>query len=107
MQITLVEPGGFETEGVGNTIRSPQHPRYNKPTLPSVVTRKVMDRPENRLSGDVHKAVAKIYELTCLDNPPIRLPLGKDCVSAMKARIVALQAIVDQYESWSEDLTSK
>lgn len=64
------------------------------------------DRLANlKLPGDVNKAIVKIYELAGLDNPPLRLPLGKDVVSSLKAQIASLTDTVDKYESWSENLT--
>lgn len=64
------------------------------------------DRLANlKLPGDVNKAIVKIYELAGLDNPPLRLPLGKDVVNSVKAQIASLTETVDKYESWSENLT--
>ena len=54
--------------------------------------------------GDAQKAVVKIYELTELESPPLRLPLGKDAVGAIKAKLTDILTNVQEYESWSEDL---
>ena len=71
--------------------------------MPSVFFRKVFVS-DVKFPGDLQKAVAKIHELGSLDNPPLRLPLGKDAVQAFRAQIASVTANVDLYESWSEDL---
>lgn len=54
--------------------------------------------------GDVDKAVQKIYELSKLENTPMRLFLGKNCLERIRAKIQRLTGDVDGYEQWSEDL---
>ena len=81
----------------------PAHPAYAKPTLPSTAARSQFSN-EVVFPGDVKKAVAKMYELTETENPPVRLALGKDAVGAIKAKLASLGANVENYESWSADL---
>ena len=55
-------------------------------------------------SVDVAKAVAKIYELTLLPTPPLRLVLGKDALRNVRKQLGLVADDVDTFESWSEDL---
>ena len=50
------------------------------------------------------KAVEKIYQLSELEQPPTRLPLGKDAVQLARAHIAAVTNDLDKFESWSENL---
>ena len=55
-------------------------------------------------SGDVAKAVRKIYELACLAQPPLRLVLGKDALVSARRQMQMIVADIDAYEAWSDDL---
>ena len=104
MQISIIEPGGYNTKGLNNSYDAPPHPAYGKPNLPSFVARSILSDPNYVLPGDLNKGVAKIYELACLQNPPLRLPLGKDAVESVKAQLASVTAEVEKYESWSDNL---
>ena len=50
------------------------------------------------------KGVEKLYELSLLEEPPRRLPLGPDRVQWVREHIASLSTDVDRYASWSDDL---
>ena len=106
VQVTLIEAGGFETSIHGKSVVAPPHPAYTKPTLPSVMTRDALTDPNGpRVSwNNLEKGVAKIYQLTTLDDPPLHFPLGKDAVSWIRNEIEVLTKNLEQYASWSRDL---
>ena len=81
------------------------HPAYTKDTLPTVVARKFITSGDVMTNGDVEKAVAKIYELTQLETPPLHIPLGKDALAAFRTYSAAVTGDVNKYESWSDNLT--
>ena len=54
--------------------------------------------------GNLNKAVAKIYELAGVENPPLRLPLGKDSLESIRGHLANVSAEVEKYRSWSDDL---
>ena len=58
-------------------------------------------------SGDVRKGVEKIFDLSKLSNPPLRLVLGKDAIQRTREYIAKLASEVDAYEAWSSDLLYK
>lgn len=85
-------------------VRAPVHPAYTKPSLASVQMRGWLLNKDLRIGGDPAKAVAKVYELSKLPDPPMRLALGKETVSTFRDVMKGIAADVDKYESWSEDL---
>ena len=108
VQISLVEPGVFYTEivkraGVGATIQY-SHPAYASPTLPGNVLRNHFIGKDERIGASPAKAVERIYDLSLLPNPPLRLILGKDAVEGVKKQIQSLEEDVTRYGSWSEGL---
>ncbi|KAK7691653.1 hypothetical protein QCA50_005052 [Cerrena zonata] len=107
IKVTLLQPAMFDTPGRTNLINTPPHPAYTSPTstskspLPSVLTRQYVTMP---FPGDTAKAAAAIYKLSELENPPMRLPLGKHAVRLAREKMDAVKKDVDMYEAWSEGL---
>ena len=80
------------------------HPAYTKETLATTIVRNVLLSPNLKLPNDLDKGIAKIYELSKLQNPPVRLQLGKDSIQAVRTQIASVAGELDHYESWSDDL---
>ena len=55
--------------------------------------------------GDPAKAAEKMYALTELPDPPLRLALGEDCIAAIRNKLSGVNAELDKYASWSKDLS--
>ena len=56
------------------------------------------------MGSDPAKAVQRIYDLSLLPNPPMRLLLGKDSVGGVKAQVKKIEEDANNYEKWSEGL---
>ncbi|CAL1712830.1 unnamed protein product [Somion occarium] len=103
IKTTLVEPGTFRTEVIGKLGEGYNHPAYTKPTLITNVLRATL-RDHKMKEGDTSKGVQKIYDLSLLLDPPLRLPLGKDAVEMVKGEAKSILDDAAKYESWSEGL---
>jgi hypothetical protein len=62
-----------------------------------------IEQPGTKL-GDAQKGAAKIYELSTLADPPMRLILAKDSIRFVRMQLDSVTADLKEYESWSEDL---
>ena len=111
-QITSIPLGAFQTNAVATgQVKLPPHPAYTKPTLASAISRKAilasltgnMD-PGYNVNGDAAKAAQVLYRLSKLENPPLRLVLGEDCVELARSKISRFSAEVEVYASWSQGL---
>ena len=102
LQVTIIQPGGFDTGGAQRTPWAPPHPAYAGRALPSIQMRDGWSGFTP--TGDARKAMEAVYRLALLEDPPLRLPLGKGAVAAVKAHAEVLKANVEAYGSWSEDL---
>ncbi|OJT12140.1 hypothetical protein TRAPUB_11317 [Trametes pubescens] len=102
IKITIIEPGGFRTEGKEKVVFAPEHPAYSNPNLPVTQMRKHWDSFSPK--GDAQKGVDAFYKIASLENPPLRVPLGKDSIAMLRKKIASLTADVDNYEYLSEDL---
>ena len=54
--------------------------------------------------GDPVKGIQKVYELSKLPNPPLRLLLGKDINKYVRQYIAQLTKEADEYAAWSDNL---
>ena len=104
LQIILIELGFFHTKVQSNAKLLEVHPAYTKSALPSVTARDQFCAPGFKFPGDAQKAMEKVYELAYFDEPPARLVLGKDALSAIKTKLEAVNAEMNKFESWSDDL---
>ncbi|KAL7279577.1 NAD-P-binding protein [Trametes coccinea BRFM310] len=96
IKVTLIEGGGFQTEGVGKIVWQPDNPAYSH--LKSQLARGFVP------SGDPKKAVKVFYEVASLPAPPLHLPLGKDSIALIRSKWASVSAEVDRHEYLSGDL---
>ena len=107
-QVTIVEPGGFVTEIMSALQFAPQHPAYANSDSAVNIWRKFQEGPPDparlRQLSDTAKGVQRIFDLTRLSDPPLRMPLGKDSVGFIRGYAAELTNMVEEYASWSNDL---
>lgn len=77
---------------------------YIGPTVPAAQIRKMLEGMHSMKLGDPTKAVAKIWELAALADPPLRLLLGKDAFMHVRGQLESVTTEIAKYESWSDDL---
>ncbi|TFK85501.1 NAD-P-binding protein [Polyporus arcularius HHB13444] len=112
IKVTIVPLGAFKTNGVAAMPKLPPHPAYNKPGLPSRVSREALLLSASGgstgsiydVKGDVNKAARALYRLSELLSPPLRLVLGKDSQEFVRTKVARLALEVEEYASWSEGL---
>ncbi|KAF9222386.1 NAD(P)-binding protein [Gyrodon lividus] len=82
IKVTIIEPGSFYTKIIeGNMKMTTQLPAYANSTSASSQLRSFF---VTGADGDADKATATMEKLVHLDNPPLRLPLHKMTVAAVK-----------------------
>ena len=70
-----------------------------------VATRKDLIRQfADHLPGDPAKVAAAVLMVSELDEPPLRLLLGRDVLKAMRDKIASLSASIDEWESVTRDV---
>ncbi len=100
------------TEFGGSSLQVlPQHPAYADPAKAAPAFRhlNVFDgatvESQKKLGfGNPAKGVQKVYELSTLPNPPLRLLLGKDSNQYARDYIAQLTKEMDEYSAWSHNL---
>ncbi len=105
-QISIVEPGNFRTEALKVAPRFPVPEVYLGPTsgfLKATAGLAELEKPDFK-TGDPKKGAQKIYKLSTLENPPLRLVLGQDALFSARTHLQEVVKEVEEYESWSADV---
>lgn len=88
-----------------NLVVLPPHPAYTDPSLGTNISRKWMTPDKlHPIAGNVSKAAALFYRLSTLEHPPFRLPLHPRVLDKAKRHIQAIQAGIEEYGSWSDEI---
>ncbi|KAH9889898.1 NAD-P-binding protein [Cubamyces lactineus] len=102
IKVTIIEPGGYRTDGLSKVQWATAHPAYANPELPATKMRGFWDKISP--SGDPRKAAKSFYEIASLPDPPLHLPLGKDAIAKVRGKIASLSSDTNKYEYLSQDL---
>ncbi len=102
IKVTIVEPGAFRTDFNGRSLAAPEQPidDYAPITGPFLNWLQEMD---GKQPGDPDKAAQAMIKVVESDNPPLRLALGADAVSAIEAKLESVKAELDAWKQVSLD----
>jgi NAD(P)-dependent dehydrogenase (short-subunit alcohol dehydrogenase family) len=103
IKVTAIEPGAFRTDWASRSMRESSTPigDYDE----NVGTRKTMIKEfAAHLPGDPRKVAEAVLMVTTLDEPPLRLLLGRDVLAAVREKIAAMTASIDEWESVTKDV---
>jgi len=97
IKVTLIEPGGFRTNFLKGSARTARAPLSIYDATPGGMTRSLLSGADVMVPGDPAKAVAAILLAVDADEPPLRLVLGADALSTVRAK---LQSMSDDLSQW-------
>ena len=104
----MVEFGTFRTAAVLKLPSIPAPEAYQSPTSGLSQSAKLYEGAHNGTKlGDPKKAAERIYELSLLDSPPLRLPLGPDSVQYIRKQLDRITSELEEYQSWSVDVVEE
>ncbi|WP_440102283.1 SDR family NAD(P)-dependent oxidoreductase [Streptosporangium sp. H16] len=93
INVVIVEPGAFRTGFAGSALRlSAPMPGYEDTAGP---TRVALTASDGNQPGDPDKAARAVLAVLDLPEPPLRLALGEDAISAIRAKLAAVAADLD------------
>ncbi len=95
IKLTLVEPGPFRTNFAGESFRQAAVIIDDYKETAGAFRERIK-KVDGKQEGDPVKAAKAIIQIASIENPPLRLPLGK----------VALHTIVSKITSVNQDLES-
>ncbi|TCO48531.1 NADP-dependent 3-hydroxy acid dehydrogenase YdfG [Kribbella antiqua] len=101
VKVTIIEPGAFRTDWGGTSMTiAPVGPDYDETV--GAMNRYRLET-DGTQPGDPAKAAAAILTIVALDNPPLRLLLGKDALTHAER---ASQSRAEEATAWSHLTTS-
>lgn len=96
VRVLIVEPGAFRTRLFGSAFRTmPALPAYAKTVG---ATRAYAEKEAGAQAGDPTKAARAIIEAVDAGAPNLRLPLGADAVTAIRAKLAQVTNDVNSTE---------
>jgi NAD(P)-dependent dehydrogenase (short-subunit alcohol dehydrogenase family) len=82
VRVTIIEPGGFRTDFAGSsTVIKTGRPEYDDVVGKAA---RMQQAYNGKQPGDPRRGAEAILEVVAGDDPPLRLPLGRDAVAAIE-----------------------
>jgi NAD(P)-dependent dehydrogenase (short-subunit alcohol dehydrogenase family) len=97
LKLTIVEPGGFRTDWAGSSMAFAKPMRAYAPVMDAI--RGYMGQHSGHHPGDPRKAGHVLLELVETEQPPLRLPLGKDAIMFLRN---SCEANRDELGRWAD-----
>lgn len=102
IKVTAIEPGAFRTDWATRSMKESDQPIAD---YADVAARKdLIKQFADHLPGDPRKVAEAVLMVTKLDEPQLRLLLGRDVLKAMRDKIAALTESIDQWEAVTKDV---
>jgi short-subunit dehydrogenase len=103
IKLTIVEPGPFRTNFAGSSFKQADKviEDYNST---AGAFRERMTLVDGKQEGDPMKASKAIIDITKLDTPPLRLPLGKIAIVSLTAKLDSVQKDINTYKDIAESV---
>ncbi|ORV17926.1 oxidoreductase [Mycobacterium celatum] len=102
IKVTAVEPGAFRTDWATRSMKESGTPIAD---YADVAARKdLIKQFADHLPGDPRKVAEAVLMVTKLDEPPLRLMLGRDVLKAARDKIAAVTASIDEWEAVTKDV---
>ena len=103
IKVTAIEPGAFRTDWARRSMQESSTPIGDYDD--GVGTRKTLIKEfADHLPGDPRKVAEAVLTVTALEEPPLRLLLGRDVLKALRDKIAALSASIDEWEAVTKDV---
>ena len=102
IKVIAIEPGAFRTDWAKRSMKESDTPISD---YADVAARKdLIKQFADHLPGDPRKVAEAVLMVTELEDPPLRLLLGRDVLKAMRDKIAATTASIDEWESVTKDV---
>jgi short-subunit dehydrogenase len=89
LKLTIIEPGPFRTNFAGSSLRQAKLIISDYNQTAGVFRQKIKDI-DGKQEGDPARAANAIVKITEMENPPLRLMLGKASLASLKSKIESL-----------------
>ena len=102
IKVTAIEPGAFRTDWAKRSMHETAAPI--EAYAADVGARKDLIKAfADHLPGDPRKVGEAVVMVAGLDDPPLRLLLGKDVLAAVRTKLAEMTASIDEWEAVTVD----
>jgi NAD(P)-dependent dehydrogenase (short-subunit alcohol dehydrogenase family) len=102
IKVTAIEPGAFRTDWASRSMKESATPIAD---YTDVAARKdLIKQFADHLPGDPRRVADAVLMVTKLDDPPLRLLLGRDVLKAMRDKIAATSASIEEWKAVTKDV---
>jgi NAD(P)-dependent dehydrogenase (short-subunit alcohol dehydrogenase family) len=102
IKVTAIEPGAFRTDWATRSMKESATPIAD---YTDVAARKdLIKQFADHLPGDPKKVAEAVLMVTELDDPPLRLLLGRDVLKAMRDKIAAMSSSIEEWKAVTKDV---
>jgi NAD(P)-dependent dehydrogenase (short-subunit alcohol dehydrogenase family) len=102
IKVTAIEPGAFRTDWATRSMKESGRPIAD---YEDVAARKnLIKQFAEHLPGDPKKVAEAVLMVTRLDEPPLRLLLGRDVLKAMRDKLAALASSIEEWEAVTKNV---
>jgi NAD(P)-dependent dehydrogenase (short-subunit alcohol dehydrogenase family) len=102
IKVTAIEPGAFRTDWATRSMKESATPISD---YADVAARKdLIKQFADHLPGDPKKVAEAVLMVTKLDEPPLRLLLGRDVLKAMRDKLAATSASIEEWKAVTKDV---
>jgi NAD(P)-dependent dehydrogenase (short-subunit alcohol dehydrogenase family) len=102
IKVTAIEPGAFRTDWATRSMKESATPITD---YADVAARKdLIKQFADHLPGNPRKVAEAVLMVTELDDPPLRLLLGRDVLKAMRDKIATTSASIEEWKSVTKDV---
>ena len=103
IKVTAIEPGAFRTDWAARSMQESSTPIGDYDD--NVGARKTLIKQlADHLPGDPRKVAEAVLMVAGLDEPPLRLLLGRDVLAAVREKIADLTASISHWESVTKNV---
>jgi NAD(P)-dependent dehydrogenase (short-subunit alcohol dehydrogenase family) len=102
IKVTAIEPGAFRTDWATRSMKESATPIAD---YADVAARKdLIKQFADHLPGDPRKVAEAVLMVTNLDDPPLRLLLGRDVLKALRDKIAAISSSIEEWKAVTKDV---
>lgn len=103
IRLTIAEPSAFRTQFAGKNFQEAQMQIADYQATAGIFREK-MKQIDGKQEGNPEKAAQALYDIAKLDNPPLRLPLGKMALLTLSFKLESVKTDLDSYKHIAESV---
>jgi NAD(P)-dependent dehydrogenase (short-subunit alcohol dehydrogenase family) len=103
IKVTIVEPGPFRTNFAGSGFKLAEQTIADYNATAGLFREKIKG-VDGKQEGDPNKGANAIYDITRLNTPPLRLPLGKIALLSLTSKLESVKTDIDNFKDIAESV---